>query len=77
MKMNKRQWVGVALAALVASGSVLAQAKKEVTIAHQDILVPFQALMDSGELEKATGYKINYRLFGGGGEYFDGCCLRI
>ena len=68
MTMNKRQWMGVALAAVVASGSVFAQAKKEVTIAHQDMLVPFQALMDSGELEKATGYKINFRLFGGGGD---------
>ena len=68
MTMNKRHWMGVALAAVVASGSVFAQAKKEVTIAHQDMLVPFQALMDSGELEKATGYKINFRLFGGGGD---------
>ena len=68
MKMHKRQMLGVGLAALLASGSLFAQAKKEVTIAHQDMLVPFQALMDTGELEKATGYKINYRLFGGGGD---------
>jgi len=68
MKMHKRQMLGVGLLALLASGSLFAQAKKEVTIAHQDMLVPFQALMDSGELEKATGYKINYRLFGGGGD---------
>jgi taurine transport system substrate-binding protein len=68
MKMHKRQMLGVGLVALLASGSLFAQAKKEVTIAHQDMLVPFQALMDSGELEKATGYKINYRLFGGGGD---------
>ena len=68
MNVHKRQLLGFAMAALVASGSVFAQAKKEVTIAHQDMLVPFQALMDSGAPEKATGYKINWRLFGGGGD---------
>ena len=46
MKMHKRQILGVGLVALLASGSLFAQAKKEVTIAHQDMLVPFQALMD-------------------------------
>ena len=68
MKLNKRQLAGVAVAALLACSGAFAQAKKEVTIAHQDMLVPFQALMDSGALEKATGYKINWRLFGGGGD---------
>ena len=68
MKMNKRQLVCVAAAALMVCGGAFAQAKKEVTIAHQDMLVPFQALMDSGELEKATGYKISWRMFGGGGD---------
>ncbi|MBU3739458.1 MAG: taurine ABC transporter substrate-binding protein [Rhodoferax sp.] len=68
MKMNKRQLAGVAVAALMVCTGAFAQAQKEVTIAHQDMLVPFQALIDSGELEKATGYKINYRLFGGGGD---------
>jgi taurine transport system substrate-binding protein len=55
---------------LVAVGmvSAFAQAKKEVTFAHQDMLVPFQAIIESGELEKATGYKINWRMFGGGGD---------
>ena len=68
MKMNKRQLVCVAAAAMMVCGGAFAQAKKEVTIAHQDMLVPFQALMDSGELEKATGYKISWRMFGGGGD---------
>jgi taurine transport system substrate-binding protein len=45
-----------------------AQAKKEVTFAHQDMMVPFRAVMESGELEKATGYKVNWRMFGGGGD---------
>ena len=68
MKMNKRQLVVLAAAALLACGSVFAQAKKEVTFAHQDMLVPFRTVMESGELEKATGYKINWRMFGGGGD---------
>ena len=41
---------------------------KEVTFAHQDMLVPLRTVMESGELEKATGYKINWRMFGGGGD---------
>ncbi len=58
----------VATAALILTGTAFAQAKKEVTFAHQDMLVPLRALMESGELEKATGYKINWRMFGGGGD---------
>jgi len=49
------------------AGGALAQAKT-VTFAHQDMLVPLRAVMESGELEKATGYKINWRMFGGGGD---------
>ena len=54
-------------AALVCGGAAIAQTK-EVTFAHQDMLVPLRTLMESGELEKATGYKINWRMFGGGGD---------
>ena len=39
-----------------------------MTFAHQDMLVPLRTVMESGELEKATGYKINWRMFGGGGD---------
>ncbi|MBI3699162.1 MAG: taurine ABC transporter substrate-binding protein [Afipia sp.] len=41
---------------------------KEVTIAHQDMIVPFRAAQAAGELEKATGYKIKWKMFGGGGD---------
>jgi taurine transport system substrate-binding protein len=41
---------------------------KEVTFAHQDMLVPLRLVMESGEVEKATGYKINWRMFSGGGD---------
>ena len=32
------------------------------------MLVPLRTVMESGEIEKATGYKINWRMFGGGGD---------
>ena len=58
-----------ALGALALIGCAAAAAQtKEVTIAHQDMLDPYRIVMESGELEKATGYKINWRMFGGGGD---------
>ena len=60
-------WIAVLALTLAASGSAYAQ-KKEVTFAHQDMLVPLRTVMESGELEKATGYKINWRMIGGGGD---------
>lgn len=57
----------VACAVLFTAGAASAQTKT-VTFAHQDMLVPLRMVMESGELEKATGYKINWRMFGGGGD---------
>jgi taurine transport system substrate-binding protein len=57
----------IAAAALPWAGSALAQAK-EVTIAHQDMMVPWRYAHATKEVEKATGYKINYRKFTGGGD---------
>ncbi|MBS0319896.1 MAG: taurine ABC transporter substrate-binding protein [Proteobacteria bacterium] len=54
-----------AVAALVA---LPALAQKEVTIAYQDMLDPYRVMQDTQALEKATGYKINWKQFGGGGE---------
>ena len=45
-------------------------AEKQVTFAYQDMVVPFRVLMETEALQKATGYTINWRKFGGGG---DGC----
>ena len=56
----------LACLALVATGS--AHAQKEVTIGYQDMLVPYRVAQESREIEKATGYKINWKQFGGGGE---------
>ena len=43
-------------------------ADRSVTFAHQDMVIPFRALMASGAIEKATGYTVNWRKFGGGGD---------
>jgi taurine transport system substrate-binding protein len=71
--MNKRQLLTalnvavLSAVSLTASTAAFAQSK-EVTFAHQDMLIPWRIVMESGELEKTTGYKINWRMFGGGGD---------
>ena len=55
-----------AAALLAFAGSALAQ--KEVTIGYQDMLVPYRVAQEAKEIEKVTGYKINWKQFGGGGE---------
>ena len=67
MNLNPRWTCLLAAAAMLLAGGAGAQTK-EVTIAHQDMLDPYRIVMESGELEKATGYKINWRMFGGGGD---------
>ena len=67
MSMNARLSRWTAALAMLVCGASYAQTK-EVTFAHQDMLVPLRTVMESGELEKATGYKINWRMFGGGGD---------
>ncbi|MBS0448309.1 MAG: taurine ABC transporter substrate-binding protein [Proteobacteria bacterium] len=68
IESKHRRLVLSALAvAALACGTARAQTK-EVTFAHQDMLDPYRTVMESGELEKATGYKINWRMFGGGGD---------
>jgi taurine transport system substrate-binding protein len=67
MTMTRRVLMSLAAAAACVAGAAQAQTK-EVTFAHQDMLVPLRTVMESGELEKATGYKINWRMFGGGGD---------
>lgn len=57
-----------AAALVAAAGFAQAQPKKEVTIAHQDMNVPYRVAIDSGEIEKATGYKINWKFIAGGGD---------
>ena len=61
----KRIIVGLALAL---AASMPAWAQKTVTFAYQDMMNPFRWVQQTGEIEKATGYKINWRQFGGGGD---------
>jgi taurine transport system substrate-binding protein len=68
MKLTTQFPKWLMLAGLVLSGTSFAQGNKEVTFAHQDMLVPLRLVMESGEVEKATGYKINWRMFSGGGD---------
>ncbi len=55
------------VSAIAVSTLALAQTK-EVTIGYQDMVVPYRVAQEAKEIEKATGYKINWRQFGGGGE---------
>jgi taurine transport system substrate-binding protein len=64
----KKAWL-LALPMALGIGVAGAHAQtKEVTFAHQDMIVPFRVLQAAGEIEKATGYKINWKMFGGGGD---------
>lgn len=66
MNMHKHLSTWLATACLAWAGAAGAQ-DKTVTFAHQDMLVPLRLVMESGEVEKATGYKITWRQFDGGG----------
>ena len=60
----KHAWtaaIAVALTATVGHAQT-----KEVTIAYQDMVVPYRMAQESKALEAATGYKINWKQFGGG-----------
>lgn len=50
---------------LGAAGSAMAQTR-EVTVAYQQIAGPMIVAMTNGTIEKATGYKINWRQFESG-----------
>ncbi len=65
--MKFKQWLLLAIVSIGCINTAWAQ-NKQVTIAHQDSLVPFHAVIESGELEKATGYKINWRLLPSGAD---------
>lgn len=67
MNTKRKLFRWLAAASLIATSTAFAQTK-EVTFAYQDMLVPLRTIIESGELEKTTGYKINWRQFGGGGD---------
>jgi taurine transport system substrate-binding protein len=63
----KTAFASLAVALALVAGTAVAQ-QKEVTIGYQDMLDPYRHAQETKELEKATGYKINWKQFGGGGE---------
>lgn len=65
--LNRRTALSAVAAACLWNSGAAAQSK-EVTIAHQDMIVPFRVQQAAGAVEKATGYKINWKMFGGGGD---------
>ena len=58
----------LAAVVLTLAAALPAWAQKTVTFAYQDMMNPFRWVQQTGEIEKATGYKINWRQFGGGGD---------
>lgn len=68
-----RIWIKAVVAGAMLSGALMVQVPaqaqtKEVTIAYQDMVVPWRVAHDLKEVEKATGYKISFRQFTGGGD---------
>jgi taurine transport system substrate-binding protein len=70
--MYRRQFFAAPLAlaglTLALSATAAFAQAKEVTFAHQDMVIPLRVAMAQGAIEKATGYKINWKMFGGGGD---------
>lgn len=64
----KRKGLLSGLAVIVAGLVAGTAAAKEVTIAYQDMMNPWRVAIADKALEKATGWKINWRKFGGGGD---------
>ena len=60
------------LLGIMATASGAWAQQKEVTIAYQAINGPFIAAIDSGDIEKTTGYKINWRKFDSGAKVATG-----
>ena len=66
MAMGRRTVVAAAFAALSVFAAGAQAQQKEVTIAYQQIAGPLIVAISSGAVEKATGYKVNWRQFESG-----------
>src|SRR5438105_13138277 len=64
----KRLLTGLMFVAAGLIAATPAWAQKTVTFAYQDMMNPWRWVQQSQEVEKATGFKINWRQFGGGGD---------
>ncbi len=60
------QRIGIATLLAGWVGGAAAQPQKEVTIAYQTIAGPLITAIANGSVEKATGYKVNWRQFDSG-----------
>lgn len=60
-------WGALGACAMLGGSAALAQTR-EVTVAYQDMTLPWRWAHAAGEFEKATGAKINFRQFSGGGD---------
>jgi taurine transport system substrate-binding protein len=63
-----KRYLGMLTAVALLLGASAAWAQKTVTFAYQDMMNPWRWVQQTGEVEKATGFKINFRQFGGGGD---------
>nr|WP_150810731.1 taurine ABC transporter substrate-binding protein [Pandoraea sputorum] len=69
--MKRRLIVLSAFSALAFSTAYTPHAQaqaKEVVIAYQDMVVPWRYAQATGEVERATGYKVTYRKLGSGAD---------
>src|SRR6476620_7377154 len=65
---HMKHWLAGFLFAVAAAVALPVMAQKTVTFAYQDMMNPWRWVQQSQEIEKATGFKINWRQFGGGGD---------
>src|SRR4029079_11546421 len=65
---HMKHWLAGFLFAVAAAVALQVMAQTTVTFAYQDMMNPWRWVQQSQEIEKATGYKINWRQFGGGGD---------
>src|SRR5262249_321051 len=63
-----KRFLGALVIAALALVAAPAWGEKGVTFGYQDMMNPWRYVQQTGELEKATGFKINWRQFGGGGD---------
>lgn len=65
---NTAYSIACGISALFVATGLAGAADKTVTFAYQDMMTPIRVLQESGKLEAATGYKIKWVKFGGGGD---------
>lgn len=67
-RMSRRELLASGAAAAVTLAAPALAQQRQVTIAHQYMVVPFRAAMAAQEVERATGYRIDWRMFTAGAD---------